>query len=118
MALVGAVINGSSRGLSVIVFLHSFVLGPTVLEPYLHNAYFQASLLGKLLPDMARGFGANLVSGLKGVQLLGCNCGAWSLLVAVCLCACAVYVDVRVKEKVSAFLQQFPARSSYRATTQ
>ena len=67
---------------------------------------------------MARGFGANLVSGLKGVQLLGCNCGAWSLLVAVCLCACAVYVDVRVKEKVSAFLQQFPARSSYRATTQ
>ena len=114
MALVGAVINGSSRGLSVIVFLHSFVLGPTILEPYLHNAYFQASLLGKLLPDMARGFGANLVSGLKGFQLLGCNCGAWSLLVAVCsVCRCACE-----GEKVSAFLQQFPARSSYRATTQ
>ena len=96
MALIGALVNGSSRGLSVIIFPRSFVLGPTILEPYLHNAYFQASLLGKLLPDMARGFGANLVSSLKAFQLLRCNCGAWSLLVAVCLCACALHVDVCV----------------------
>ena len=82
MAVMEALFNGRKRGLNVIIFFHSLVPCSTILEPYTDNTYFQASLVGKLLLDKARGFRANLVGSLEAFQLLCRKPGAWSLLVA------------------------------------
>lgn len=51
-----------------------------VLEPDLHHPHVQAGVLRELLTYMAGGLGAVVVGGLQGLQLLGGDRGARSLV--------------------------------------
>jgi len=51
-----------------------------VLEPDLHHPHIQARVLRKLLTYMAGGLGAVVVGGFQGLQLLGGDRSARSLI--------------------------------------
>ena len=56
-----------------------------VLKPDLHDAHVQAGVLAQLLSHVARRFGAVVVGGLEGLQLLGRDGGARPLVGLVAL---------------------------------